>query len=263
MDEQQQETKRCPMCGEEILAVAIKCRHCQSSLGGAQASEHPRVRFFAGRVDNFPLRLLRAAAGAVVAGAVLVVLGLLTLALAKGYASVAWEQAGLSGELGRDFAEKTAGQLDAHWAIRWVQAAIAASVMFLYPPVVAALGLSRDARGFAKGLAAAVGLAAVAHVLVGTQLLSVHVGLLCVVGYLASATPNRWRWAPAVLGGLLLAAVWGQAAQAHLLDGAAEGRWTSSAQTRYEVAAFMTMSLLVFSASVAGLAYLMERAQRE
>lgn len=30
-----EETKRCPMCGEEILAVAVKCKHCGSDLGKA------------------------------------------------------------------------------------------------------------------------------------------------------------------------------------------------------------------------------------
>ena len=28
------ETKRCPYCGEEILAVAVKCKHCGSAIEG-------------------------------------------------------------------------------------------------------------------------------------------------------------------------------------------------------------------------------------
>jgi len=37
MDE---DTKRCPFCGEEILAVAIRCKHCKSDLA-EQPNQHP------------------------------------------------------------------------------------------------------------------------------------------------------------------------------------------------------------------------------
>lgn len=34
-----EETKRCPFCGEEILAVAKKCKHCASDLTESSSSE--------------------------------------------------------------------------------------------------------------------------------------------------------------------------------------------------------------------------------
>ena len=38
-----QETKRCPMCGEEILAVAKKCKHCGEYLDGASREPERRT----------------------------------------------------------------------------------------------------------------------------------------------------------------------------------------------------------------------------
>ena len=32
------DVKACPYCGEEILAVATKCKHCQSMLGTGPVS---------------------------------------------------------------------------------------------------------------------------------------------------------------------------------------------------------------------------------
>ena len=39
----EQKTKSCPFCGEEILDVAVKCKHCQSMLNdsGEQATPAP------------------------------------------------------------------------------------------------------------------------------------------------------------------------------------------------------------------------------
>ena len=37
-------TKRCPFCSEEILAAAIKCKHCQSDLTGKTAPGGPSLR---------------------------------------------------------------------------------------------------------------------------------------------------------------------------------------------------------------------------
>jgi hypothetical protein len=41
-DEQpaQAETKACPMCGETILAVAVKCKHCRSDIGSTSLTAH-------------------------------------------------------------------------------------------------------------------------------------------------------------------------------------------------------------------------------
>jgi len=37
------DTKACPFCGEEVLAVAVKCKHCGSAIGPAAAPETPKA----------------------------------------------------------------------------------------------------------------------------------------------------------------------------------------------------------------------------
>ena len=40
---EQKETKACPFCGEEILAVAIKCKHCQTDLKSDDANKTNKI----------------------------------------------------------------------------------------------------------------------------------------------------------------------------------------------------------------------------
>ena len=43
-------TKQCPFCGEDILAVAIKCKHCGSMIDGRTQSQQPK----ASSEEDFP-----------------------------------------------------------------------------------------------------------------------------------------------------------------------------------------------------------------
>ena len=45
-------TKSCPFCGEDILAVAIKCKHCGSILTGAVAQQEQPEQILSDVVAN-------------------------------------------------------------------------------------------------------------------------------------------------------------------------------------------------------------------
>lgn len=66
-----EETKRCPYCGEEILALAIKCKHCKSDLThdatrrmGSNTAQPPKTRL-GFKIVGWIIVILSAGAGLV------------------------------------------------------------------------------------------------------------------------------------------------------------------------------------------------------
>ena len=50
---QEERIKRCPMCGEQILDLAIKCKHCGSTVGRERIQSHqPPTRSYSGPVGD-------------------------------------------------------------------------------------------------------------------------------------------------------------------------------------------------------------------
>ena len=51
---QEERAKRCPMCGEQILEIAIKCKHCGSTVGRERTQSYQ-----SGHRENYPKRDVR------------------------------------------------------------------------------------------------------------------------------------------------------------------------------------------------------------
>lgn len=64
------ETKACPYCGEQVLAVAIKCKHCGSAIGPDAAAFSAIGSMASARQEEKP----RTRRGFVIAGGVIIAL---------------------------------------------------------------------------------------------------------------------------------------------------------------------------------------------
>jgi uncharacterized protein YecT (DUF1311 family) len=71
------DTKACPFCGEEILAVAIKCKHCQSALAAAPQQLETQRAAPVSRSFDIPRSAVLAALVALAVVALLVIWGLI------------------------------------------------------------------------------------------------------------------------------------------------------------------------------------------